>query len=169
MISALLKHASASAYEVDRGDRPGRHQRWTRTRAVSSVTGSRRTTMSVLPPCSRSGSKTALQAAHRPAWVPWRISDSPLIHQMKCYTKSLKYQAESVRPQFLSLRQVCPFGTFFFAVCGGGRNPAECGLCVHLSEPRGAARKPILGRFPSLSGHFSDATEPCHFGTDVGI
>src|SRR5918994_1725362 len=34
---------SASAYEVDRGDGPGRHQRCTKTRAVSSVTGSRRT------------------------------------------------------------------------------------------------------------------------------
>jgi hypothetical protein len=61
--------ASASAYEVDRGDRPGRHQRWTRTRAVTSVTGSRRTTMLALPPCSRSGPKTALQAAHRPPAV----------------------------------------------------------------------------------------------------
>jgi hypothetical protein len=33
---------------------------------VALVTGSRRTTMLVLPPCSRSGSKTVLQAAHRP-------------------------------------------------------------------------------------------------------
>ena len=46
---------------------PGRHQRWTKTRAVSSVTGSRRTTMFVLPPCSRAGSKTVLQAGHRPS------------------------------------------------------------------------------------------------------
>ena len=43
-------------------------------------------TMLVLLPCSRSGSKTALLAAHRPAWVPWRIGYSPLIHQVKWYT-----------------------------------------------------------------------------------
>jgi hypothetical protein len=43
------------------------HQLWTRTRLGSPVAGSRRTTTSVLPSCSRSGSKTALQAAHRPA------------------------------------------------------------------------------------------------------
>jgi hypothetical protein len=47
---------------VDCGDRPGRHQRWTRTRVVSPVAGSGRTTILMLPPCSRSGSKTALQA-----------------------------------------------------------------------------------------------------------
>ena len=40
------------------------------------------------------GSKTALQAAHRPAWAPWRISYSPLIHQMICHTKPLKSHAE---------------------------------------------------------------------------
>ena len=65
-VSPHTAQASASAYEVDRGDRPGRHQRWTRTRVVSPVAGSRRTTTLMLPPCSRSGSKTALQAAHRP-------------------------------------------------------------------------------------------------------
>src|SRR5918999_1419512 len=65
-VSPHTAQASASASEVDRGDRPGRHQRWTRTRVVSPVAGSRRTTMLVLPPCSRSGSKTALQAAPRP-------------------------------------------------------------------------------------------------------
>src|SRR5918996_900210 len=65
-VSPHTAQASASAYEVDRGVRPGRHQRWTRTRVVSPVTESRRTTILVLPPCSRSGSKTAWQAAHRP-------------------------------------------------------------------------------------------------------
>jgi hypothetical protein len=39
------------------------------------------------------------------AWVPWRISYSPLIHQMKCYTKPLKSHTERVGRQFLSLRQ----------------------------------------------------------------
>jgi hypothetical protein len=39
---------------------PGRRQ-------VSPVAWSRRTAMLVLPPCSRSGSKTALQPAHRPS------------------------------------------------------------------------------------------------------
>ena len=39
------------------------------------------------------------------AWVPWRISCSPLIHQIKCYTNHLKSHAERVRPQVLSLRQ----------------------------------------------------------------
>jgi hypothetical protein len=76
-VSPHTAQASASAYEVDRGVRPGRHQRWTRTRVVSPVAGSRRTTILVLPPCSRSGSKTALQAAHRPAcrcrgWTRWK-------------------------------------------------------------------------------------------------
>jgi hypothetical protein len=76
-VSPHTAQASASAYEVDRGDRPGRHQRWTRARVISPVAGSRRTTMLVLPPCSRSGSKTALQAAHRPAcrcsrWTRWK-------------------------------------------------------------------------------------------------
>ena len=66
-VSPHTAQASASAYEVDRGDRPGGHQRWTRTRIVSlPVAGSRRTMMLVLPPCSRSGSKTVSHAAHRP-------------------------------------------------------------------------------------------------------
>ena len=34
--------------------------------SVSPVTGPRHTTTLMLPPCSRSGSKAALQAAHRP-------------------------------------------------------------------------------------------------------
>jgi hypothetical protein len=46
--------ASASPYGLDRGDRPGRHQRWTRSRVVSPVAGSRRTTTLMLPPCSTS-------------------------------------------------------------------------------------------------------------------
>jgi hypothetical protein len=57
-------------FELERGARPGWHQRWTWTLAL----------------CSRSGSKIVLQAAHRPAWVPWRINFSPLTRQMKCYT-----------------------------------------------------------------------------------
>ena len=65
-VSPHKDQPSASPYGVDRRDRPGRHQRWTRTRVVSPVAGSRRTTMLVLPPCSRSGSKTVSQAAHRP-------------------------------------------------------------------------------------------------------
>src|SRR5688572_29097640 len=60
--------ASASAYEVDWGGRPVRHQRWTRTRAVSSVTGSRRTTMLVLPPLD--GQEITHSSA--PAGVPRR-------------------------------------------------------------------------------------------------
>jgi ABC-type sulfate transport system substrate-binding protein len=44
-----------------------------------------------------------LQVATGTAWVPWRTSYSPLIQQMKCYTKPLK--CREVRPQFLSLRQ----------------------------------------------------------------
>ena len=73
-VSPHTAQASASAYEVDRGDGPGRHQRWTRARVISPVAGSRRTRMLVLPRCSRSGSKTASQAAHQPAccWSRWR-------------------------------------------------------------------------------------------------
>jgi hypothetical protein len=50
------------------------------------------------------GSKI-LQTAHRPAWVPWRISYSPLIHQIICHTNPLNSPAERVRRRFLSLRQ----------------------------------------------------------------
>src|SRR5918996_1831040 len=103
--------ASASAHELDRGYRPGRHQRWTRARVISPVAGSRRTTTVMLPPCSRSGSKTVLQGRGTgPAGIPWRISYSPLIQQMRCYTKSLKSHTERVRPQLLSLRQYRPCG-----------------------------------------------------------
>ena len=97
--------ASASAYEVDRGERPGQHQRWTRTRVVSPVARSRRTTTLMLPPCSRSGSATVLQAAHRRLGTLENPAISPLIHKMKCYTNALKSHTERVRPQFLSLRQ----------------------------------------------------------------
>jgi hypothetical protein len=34
-----VTQASASPSEIDRGDRPGRHQRWTRTRVVSPEAG----------------------------------------------------------------------------------------------------------------------------------
>jgi hypothetical protein len=48
-------------------------------------------------PRSRSGSKIAFQTAHLPApAVPWRIRDSPEIHMMMYYCKSLKYKKESV-------------------------------------------------------------------------
>jgi hypothetical protein len=54
-----------------------------------------------------------------PAGVPWRIRHCPLIHPMKCYTKSLKSHAERVRPQFLSLRQLLIVETFSSAVVKG--------------------------------------------------
>ena len=44
----------------------------------------------------KSGSKADLQAAHRPACVPWRISGSPQIHLKMRYSKPLKYGKESV-------------------------------------------------------------------------
>jgi hypothetical protein len=63
-----MAQASASAYEIDRGDRPG--------------------TTLMLPPCSRSGSKRALQAAHRLGTVENR--DFTQIRVMMCCTNSLK-------------------------------------------------------------------------------
>lgn len=63
-----MAQASASAYEIDRGDRPG--------------------TTLMLPPCSRSGSKRALQAAHRLGTVENR--DLTQIRVMMCCTNSLK-------------------------------------------------------------------------------
>jgi hypothetical protein len=45
-----------------------------------------------------------------PAGVPWRIQGFPQIHLMICYSKRLKNNKEKVRPQFLSLRQHCPYG-----------------------------------------------------------
>jgi hypothetical protein len=63
---------------------------------ISPVAGSRRTTMLVLPPCSRFGSKTALQTAHRPRRSTLENQVLSLIHQMMCYTKTLKFHAERV-------------------------------------------------------------------------
>jgi hypothetical protein len=94
-----------------RRDRPGRHQRWTRTRVVPLGAGSPRTTMLILPPCSRSGSATLLHAAHRPRLGTLENHYSPLVHRIKCYTKPLKYRMERVRLQFLSVRQLPMVGT----------------------------------------------------------
>jgi hypothetical protein len=60
-------------------------------------------------------SKAAWQAAHLPRLVPWRISYSPLIHQIICHTKPLKSHKENVRPQSLSLRQSAQSGHSFSA------------------------------------------------------
>jgi hypothetical protein len=73
-----------------------RHSRLTRARVVSRWRGLQRTTTTMLPPCSRSESTTALQAAHRPRLGTLENRYSPLIHQMKCYTKSLKSHTEKV-------------------------------------------------------------------------
>jgi hypothetical protein len=76
---------------------PGRHQRGTRWwRVVSPEAGSRRTTTLVLRPCSRSGSKTILQAAHPARLGTLENRVFPLIHQMKRYTKPLKSHTERV-------------------------------------------------------------------------
>jgi hypothetical protein len=58
-----FKHRPASSRPTA-GGRLGRHQ-WLENEPYLRW-GSRRTAMLALPPCSRSGSTTALQAAHRP-------------------------------------------------------------------------------------------------------
>jgi hypothetical protein len=42
--------------------------------------------IALLPPCSRSGSKTAFQPAHRPAWGTMEDPGCTKIHLMKCCT-----------------------------------------------------------------------------------
>jgi hypothetical protein len=49
---------------------------------------------------------------------------------------------------------VSPFGTFFSLPLSAAGTPQNAGLSAHLSEPRGRARKPILGRLWPLSGPF---------------
>ena len=110
------------------GDRPGRHQRWTRTRVVSPVAGRgaprcwycRPARDPDRRPLCRPRTATPAPATHRPrtghapathrprtghAWVPWRIRYCPLIREIMCYTNSLKSNAERFCLQFLSLRQ----------------------------------------------------------------
>jgi hypothetical protein len=102
------------AYEVDRGDRPGRHQRWTRTRAVIFGDG-----VAANPRCwccrPARGPDRRPRCRPRtgPAWVPWRISYSPLIHQMKCYTGLERVldaaeQASKPGPDLLPLKPLAP-------------------------------------------------------------
>ena len=156
--------ASASAHELDRGYRPGRHQRWTRARVISPVAGSRRTTTVMLPPCSRSGSKTVLQGRGTgPAGIPWRISYSPLIQQMRCYTKSLKSHTERVRPQLLSLRQFHQLGYSFR--CARRRPEPRRMSAFRLIYPNhgDGLRSPFWAISCLSSAPFSDTTEPRPF------
>jgi hypothetical protein len=62
---------------------------------ISPVAGSRRTTTLMLPLGARTGSKI-LEAAQPARLGIWRISYSPLIHQIICHTKLLKSHAERV-------------------------------------------------------------------------
>jgi hypothetical protein len=80
-----------------------------------------------------------------PPAVPWGISGSPGIHLMMCYSNSLKYKKESVRPQFLSLRQSTP---------DQRSEPRRMRSFPALSEPCGPAGGPILHRSPPLSAYF---------------
>jgi hypothetical protein len=72
---------------------------------------------------------------------------------MICYSNSLKYKTERVRPQFLSSASH-PSRDILFPLLISGRKPAERGLLRPLSEPRAAAARPISGLFLSLSAHF---------------
>jgi hypothetical protein len=101
-----------------------------------------------------------------PAWVPWRIIYSPLIHQMKCYSKALKSHIERARPQFLSLRQPRQSGHSFSCAC-------------HRSESRKKRPFPAIcpNHAPRPKGPFSGSRGPPspkqpnhgHFGTNVEI
>jgi hypothetical protein len=64
--------------------------------------------MLVLPPSSRSGSKTALQPTHLPSLGTLENPGSAQIRLIICYSKVLKSHKEKVRPQSLSVRQDYP-------------------------------------------------------------
>jgi hypothetical protein len=75
--SSTMRSASSNFQRIADCESPGTRSARLKTPFIDSravelqgssppVAGSRRTTTLVLPPCSRSGSKTALQAAHRP-------------------------------------------------------------------------------------------------------
>ena len=122
------------AYEIARRDRPGRHQRWTRTRVTSPVAASRRTTSWYCRPVRgldrrpswRPRTGPACPVPWSPAWVGWGKSYCPLIHQMKCYIKPLKSYKENVRPQ-------C-------SVAGQALRPAQPPCISHLSAGDEPAR-----------------------------
>ena len=80
-------HASASAYEVARGWRPGRHQRWTSGWVMSPVAGSRRTTMLVLSALLEVRIEDRF-AGRAPARLPLQQVDatevSGVLHQPPC-------------------------------------------------------------------------------------
>ncbi len=103
-VSPHTAQASASAYEVGRGDRPGRHQRWTRTRVVTRwrVAAHHDAGVAALL-------KVRIEdrlAGRAPAQLcTFGESGSPQTHLIICYSKSLRYHKENVRRQFLSLRQ----------------------------------------------------------------
>jgi hypothetical protein len=105
--SHLSRHTvqvSASRFESEPGDRPGRHQRWTRTRIVSRVgVVAAHHEIGVALPEAPIEDRLAGRAPARPGTLENPQFTSILM--IMCYSKRLKYKKENVRPQFLSVRQ----------------------------------------------------------------
>jgi hypothetical protein len=98
-----------------------------------------------------------------PAWVPWRISYSPLIHQMICHTKPLKNQLERVRRQSLSLRQHALSGhSFSVPDQRSETRRMRAFSAIHPNHSDWLTR-PFQAVFRVSQRLFSDATEPRSF------
>ena len=89
-----------------------------------------------------------------PPAVPWRISGSPGIHLMMCYSNSLKYKKESVRPQFLSLRQHVVFGQSPRPLIGPEK-PAVSGGRLFTSVRPSRWKTPLSGQAFSSAVHLA--------------
>jgi hypothetical protein len=97
------------------------------------------------------------------AWVPWRISYSPLIHQMKCYTKPLKSHTERVGRQFLSLRQDALSGHSFSAPDQWSKSRRLRPFLTNCPNHEDRLEGPLRAVFRLSRLTFSEATEPRPF------
>jgi hypothetical protein len=156
--------ADFSAHDSSISQRRG-HQRRTRTRVISSVAGSRRTTTLMLPPTRgpRSGPKTVSHPAHRPRPSTLEIKYCPLIHLMMCYTNPLKSHAERVRPQFLSLRQEALSGHSFSAPDQRSETRRMWPFLANCPNHEDRLESPLWAVFRLSRPSFSEATEPRPF------
>jgi hypothetical protein len=161
-VSPHTAQASASAYEVDRGDRPGgtsggrehgSYPRW-RGRGAPRCWCCRLLEIRIE---DRLAGRAPARLRH--------LGESlfTLIHKMTCYTKPLKYQGERVRPQFHSLRQSHQSGHSF---CCAPRRPEPRRMPASrliYSNHEDGLRSPFWSISCLSSAPFSDATEPRPF------